>query len=75
MRYRGDVFYKSDIEACGLKSPKSGFAAGTGAFDKDFDILDSVLLSLLGGYLGCHLRSEWSAFPGPLEPLTSRARP
>lgn len=75
MRYRGDVFYKRDIEACGLKRAKSGFPAGTGAFDEDLDILDSVLLGLFGGYLGCYLRREWSALPGALEPLASSARP
>ena len=75
MRYRRNVLNEGDIETCGLEGPQSSLAARTRAFHKDFDILNSVLLSLFGGSLGGYLRSERSAFPGPLEPLASRARP
>ena len=75
MRYRRNILDEGDIEPCGLEGPQSGFAARTGAFHKDFDILNSVLLSLFGGCLGGYLRRERSAFSGSLEPLASRARP
>jgi hypothetical protein len=75
VRYRRNVLNEGDIETCGLEGPQSSLAARTRAFHKDFDILNSVLLGLFGGYLGRDLRGEWRAFPGALEPLASRARP
>jgi len=75
VRYRRNVLDVGDIEPCGLEGPQSSFAAGTRAFHKDFDILDSVLLSLFRRCLGGYLRCKRSTFSGPFETLASRARP
>ena len=57
-----NVLDERDIKPGGLKRPQSGFTAGTGALDVDFDILNPVLLGLFSSHLGGNLRGKRSDF-------------
>jgi hypothetical protein len=68
VRHRRHVLDRADVQADGLQRADGGFAAGTGAFDADFDFLHAVRHRLAGGVLRDLLRGVSRALARAFEP-------
>ena len=71
MRNGGDVLDARDADAESVESADGRFAAGAGAHDAHFDVLQTEFLSNLAGVFGGHLSGKGRALAGALEALSA----
>ena len=75
MRNGGHVLDAGDADAESVQSAHGRFTAGAGAFDADFDVLQTEFESLLAGVFGGNLSREGRGLTRALEALsTGRGR-
>ena len=72
---RGDVLDAVDFHTGGSDASDSGFTAGAGALDADFDVLHAEGLRLFGGVGGHDLRGVRGALAGALEAVLAGGGP
>src|SRR3954469_4294910 len=75
MRYRRHVLDAGDLQAAAVQCPHCGLAAGAGAADTHFHVLQAVLLRSIARLFCRDLRSEGRALARAAEAATTGGRP